>query len=98
MHPLYRLGSHYLIIIHRWVYRNFVENCILNVPVGTELHVNGRKDHFLTNRFVRTEEGDFYMISWYMRTSAIGFVCLRVQSNGMDPDTRDYGDFNFGWI
>ncbi|GFQ71712.1 hypothetical protein TNCT_703411 [Trichonephila clavata] len=60
MPPLYRLDSHYLLIIHRWVYRNFVENCILNVPVGTELHINGRKDHYLTNRFVRTEEGFLY--------------------------------------
>ncbi|GFR25444.1 hypothetical protein TNCT_570131 [Trichonephila clavata] len=70
MHPLYRLDSHYLLIIHRWVYRNFVENYILNVPVGTELHVNGRKDHYLTNRFVRTEEGFLYD-PWCMRTSAI---------------------------
>ncbi|GFR04531.1 hypothetical protein TNCT_228781 [Trichonephila clavata] len=57
MQPLYRQDDEFLLLIHQSMYRNCVESCILNVPVGTEIVVRGDLDHFLWIRFVRTEEG-----------------------------------------
>ncbi|GFW00110.1 hypothetical protein TNCV_3568971 [Trichonephila clavipes] len=60
MLPVYHLETHYLLVIHRKVYRNFVETCILNIPVGTELQVNGCKNEYITNTFVRIKDGFLY--------------------------------------
>ncbi|GFT29955.1 uncharacterized protein TNCV_3462521 [Trichonephila clavipes] len=37
------------------------ETCILNIPVGTELQVNGGQPEYLTNTFVRIKEGFLYI-------------------------------------
>ncbi|GFW39855.1 hypothetical protein TNCV_2420201 [Trichonephila clavipes] len=60
MLPVYHLETHHLLVIHRKVYRHFVEICILNIPVGTELQVNGGKHEYLTNTFVRIKDGFLY--------------------------------------
>ncbi|GFS79017.1 hypothetical protein TNCV_4342381 [Trichonephila clavipes] len=60
MHPVYHLETHYLVVIHRQVYRNLVDTCILNIPVGTELQVNGCKKEYITNTFVRIKDGFLY--------------------------------------
>ncbi|GFX62947.1 hypothetical protein TNCV_1100401 [Trichonephila clavipes] len=39
--PVYFLDTHHLLVIHRHVYRNFVDRCILNIPLGTKLHMYG---------------------------------------------------------
>ncbi|GFW90532.1 hypothetical protein TNCV_565701 [Trichonephila clavipes] len=60
MHPVYHLKTHHLLVIHRQVNRNFVETCILNIPVGTKLQVNGCKNEYITNTFVRIKDGFLY--------------------------------------
>ncbi|GFU77995.1 hypothetical protein TNCV_3109321 [Trichonephila clavipes] len=57
---IYHLETHHLFVIHRQVYRNFVETCILNIPVGTELQVNGCKNEYITNTFVQIKDGFLY--------------------------------------
>ncbi|GFU91743.1 hypothetical protein TNCV_3994451 [Trichonephila clavipes] len=42
------------------MYLHFVETCILNIHVGTELQVNGGKHEYLRNTFVRIKDGFLY--------------------------------------
>ncbi|GFW78497.1 hypothetical protein TNCV_5110381 [Trichonephila clavipes] len=62
MLPVYFLDTHHLLGIHRPVYRNFVESCILNIPLGTEFHVCGDSsaEGYETNKFIRTQDGFLY--------------------------------------
>ncbi|GFX07959.1 uncharacterized protein TNCV_1236401 [Trichonephila clavipes] len=64
MLPVYHLETHHLLVIHRQVFRHFVENCILNIPVGTELQVNGCQNEYITNTFVR-KDGVAAVAEWY---------------------------------
>ncbi|GFX32320.1 hypothetical protein TNCV_4410881 [Trichonephila clavipes] len=60
MLPVYHLEIHHLLVIHRKVFRHFVETCILNIPVGTELQVNGGQPEYITNTFVCIKDGFLY--------------------------------------
>ncbi|GFS72642.1 hypothetical protein TNCV_1420461 [Trichonephila clavipes] len=62
MLPVYFLDTHHLLVIRRHVYRNFVDSCILNILLGTELHVyeDSSAEGFVTNTFKRTQDGFLY--------------------------------------